>query len=138
NAVRTTLGAMIALDLVSYFALDSGLDSFTWWANALVFFATLTFITVNVANVLYFWRCRAGEFRLGRNLFLPAAGILSNAYLIYAAFFSALWETNWRVGKSVVVACLCLLAVQLGVSIYLWRSRPELFTQSAPLGAECS
>lgn len=88
NAVLSLLSAVIILDLVSLFLLGNGLDSFTWWANALVFFATLTFLSVNVANALYFWRFARTRFSWARNMLVPLFGVLLNAYLIYAAFFS--------------------------------------------------
>lgn len=136
NAVLGVLAAVILLDLVSLYLFGNGLDSFTWWANALVFFATLTFLSVNVANALYFWRYARGQFHIVRNLLVPIAGVVLNGYLIYAAFFSALWSGDFRTGKSVVIACLALLAVQLlGVGC-IRLTRPDRLTQGTPIGAQ--
>jgi amino acid transporter len=132
NAVLTLLLAVIVLDLGSLYLLNNGLDSFTWWANALVFFATLTFLSVNVANMLFFWRRARHQFSVVRNGLIPLAGVLLNAYLIYAAFFSALWAGNVRTGKSVVIACVILLALQIVAVAYVRVFRPQLLAAGPP------
>ena len=134
NAVLSILAAVIAVDLGSLYLLKNGLDSFTWWASALVFFATLTFLSVNVANIVCFWRFARGQFGVFKNLLVPAAGIVFNAYLIYAAFFSGLWAGNWRTGKSVVLGSLALLAVQLSAVLCVRIFRPERLGRGAPIG----
>ncbi|MFL6603911.1 MAG: hypothetical protein ACJ8R9_21645, partial [Steroidobacteraceae bacterium] len=102
----------------------------------LVFFATLTFLAVNVANTLYFWRCARYRFKIIDNLLVPAVGALFNIYLIYASFFSALWANNWRTGKSVVVGCVSLLAVQVISAMYIRIRKPHLLTQGTPIGTD--
>jgi hypothetical protein len=67
---------------------------------------------------------------------IPAVGILLNPYLIYAAFFSALWSDNFRTGKSVVIACVALLAAQLGTVAYVRLYKPQLLRQNTPIGAD--
>jgi len=136
NAILGVLVAVIALDLVSLYLLGNGLDAFTWWANALVFFATLTFLSVNVANALYFWRRARDQFRLITNLLVPLAGLLLNAYLIYAAFFSALWEGDWRTGKSVVIVCVALLSMQVLGVVGVHLVRPRHLSEGTPIGVQ--
>jgi amino acid transporter len=135
NAVAATLCTVVVLDLMSLCLLHNALESFTWWANALVFFATLTFLAVNVANVYFFWRQARERFQIIGNLLVPILGVLLNAYLIYAAFISSLWATDWRTGKSVVVVCITLLATQGLVVIYLRLFKKRLFEQPAPISA---
>jgi putrescine importer len=135
-AVLSVLIAVIVLDLGSLGLLDSGLDSFTWWANALVFFATLTFLAVNIANTLYFWRFARRRFGIVKNLVVPLVGALLNAYLIYAAFFASLWSGDWRTGKSVVVACVALLALQVVTVTYVRLFKPQLLRQGTPIGVD--
>lgn len=134
NAVLTILAAVIALDLLSFYLLQNGLDSFTWWANALVFFATLTFIAVNVANMLFFWRRARQRFGIIKNGLIPALGIASNVYVIHAAFFSALWAGGWRTGKSVILVCVFLFALQLLSVAWLQLFRPESLRSDCPIG----
>jgi APA family basic amino acid/polyamine antiporter len=134
NAVLSLLAAVIGLDVGSLYLLGSGLDSFTWWANALVFFATLTFLAVNIANGLFFWRLARPQFAIVRNFLVPIAGVALNAYLLYAAFFSSLWGEDWRTGKSVVVVCAGLLVVQVVAVGWMWVVRGRVFAQGAPMG----
>jgi putrescine importer len=135
NAVFGVLVIVIGLDIGSLYLLGSGLDSFTWWANALVFFATLTFLAVNVANSMFFWRFARGGFGFFSNALVPIIGAALNVYLLYAAFFMSLWGQDWRTGKSVVVACVALLTVQLVAAFRMRIVRPAVFSQTAPLGA---
>ena len=134
NAVLSVLGTVIAMDLGSLYLLGNGLDSFTWWANAIVFFATLTFLAVNVANTLLFWRLARKRFGIVPNILVPVTGIVLNAYLIYAAFFSSLWSGSWRTGKSVVVGCVGLLMMQLVLVIVMQLVKPGVFRHGAPMG----
>lgn len=138
NAVLSVLFAVILLDLMSLWLLHNGLDAFTWWANALVFFAALTFLGVNVANICYFWRRMRHKFSAVGNLLIPAIGVTANAYLLYEAFFSSLWSGDWRTGKSVVVACTAILAAELVFAGCIRSFRRDLLHQSAPLVAESS
>jgi amino acid transporter len=120
--------------LLSLAVLRNGLDSFVWWSNAMVFFAALTFTGVNAANFLYFRRILPQQFRVVRNLLVPAAGVAVNLYLIYAAFFSALWSASFRMGRSVVLVCLVLFALELLTAIWMRLYRRDLL--AAPIGAE--
>lgn len=136
NSVLAVLATVLVLDLTSLYLLGNGLDSFTWWANALVFFAVLTFMCVNVANMLYFWRCARSDFGILKNLVVGLLGLAMNAYLLHAAFFSALWDLGWRTGRSVVFACLGFLALQLTAVVLLWKLKPQVYSQGTPIGVE--
>jgi len=135
NAVLGVIVVVLVLDMITLSVLKSGLDSFTWWANALVFFATLTFLAVNVANILFFLRLARNQFRFIQNLLLPLVGAILNAYLIYAAFFSTLWSGDLRTGRSVVILCLALLALQVVGVVYVRLFKPQLLGHVAPIGA---
>jgi putrescine importer len=130
KAVLTVLVAVLVADLGSLYVLRNGLESFTWWANALVFFATLTFLAVNIANMAYFWRCAPARFAVATNVIVPIAGVLLNAYLIYAAFLSALWAGDMRSGKSVVIACVSLLVLLGAAVVAVWVFNRRLLEKS--------
>jgi amino acid transporter len=138
SAVGFTLLGVIALDFVSLYFLENGLDSFTWWANALVFFASLTFVSVNIANIFYFARHARGQLRLFHNLLIPIVGVALNLYLIYAAFLSALWADDWRTGKSVVVVCFALLLIQVAAALYVRLFKLHLLKKPIFVGAEAA
>ena len=136
NAILAVVGACVVLDFASLLVLRDGLASFVWWSNGLVFFATLTFMGVNIANLLYFRRVRPDRYRVLRNLIVPVVGAIANLYLIYAAFFSSLWSAPFPTGRSVVIACLVLLVVQIATVLYVASRRRELLAHGAPIGAE--
>ncbi|HEV2269730.1 MAG TPA: APC family permease [Ktedonobacteraceae bacterium] len=138
NAVLAILGLVLALDVVTLLILRNCLEGFTWWANALVFFAVITFFGVNVANISHFLRIEPDRFHVLRNLLLPLAGAAMNLYLLYAAFFGSLWSAPLRTGRSVVIACVALFIVQMGSVAYVRWNRAELLSQDAPLGADAS
>jgi amino acid transporter len=136
NAVLVVVLTCVAMGLLSLAILRNGLDSFIWWSNAVVFFAALTYIGVNVANIVYFRRIAPAHFNVLHNMLVPIAGICLNLYLIYAAFFSALWAAPFRTGQSVVVICLALFAVLLVSAICMRLFRPKLLTGSAPVSVD--
>jgi amino acid transporter len=136
NAVLGALTCAVVVDLVTLVVLRNGLDTFNWWSFALVFFATLTFMAVNLANGIYFFRFARRDFSLFKNLLVPLVGFFVNAYLLYAAFFLALWSSDLPTGRSVVVGCLAILAVEVGAVIYMRAFSPGLFRRDAPIGAD--
>lgn len=134
TAVLFVVATCVSMGLLSLAILRNGLDSFVWWVNALVFFAALTFTAVNVANLLYFRRIQPEQFNVVRNLVVPLIGVFLNLYLIYAAFFSALWAAPFRTGRSVVVICLALLTLLLLAVTATRVFRRDLLSGSAPIG----
>jgi amino acid transporter len=138
NAVLIVILTCVVMGLLSLAILHNGLDSFIWWSNALVFFAALTYTGVNVANIVYFQRIAPAHFNVLRNMLVPIAGICLNLYLIYAAFFSALWSAPFRTGKSVVVICLALFASLLVSAACLRLFRREVLTGPAPASVDAT
>jgi amino acid transporter len=133
-AVLAVVGACAALALVSLAILRDGLDAFVWWSNAVVFFAAITFTGVNVANLIYFRRVAPQHFNVWLNLVTPMVGVAMSLYLIYAAFFASLWSQPFRTGRSVVIVCLALFAVQILIAAGTRLARRDLFTTAAPIG----
>lgn len=80
NAVLVVVLTCVAMGLLSLAILRNGLDSFIWWSNAVVFFAALTYIGVNVANIVYFRRIAPAHFKVLHNLLVPIAVICLNLY----------------------------------------------------------
>ena len=134
TAVLIVVLTCVTLGIGSVAILKNGLDSFVWWSNAMVFFAALTFTGVNIANLLYFRRILPGQFEITRNLVVPILGVTLNAYLLYAAFFSSLWSAPFRTGRSIVVGCIALFALQLLATMYVRFFRQDLLTAAGPIG----
>lgn len=138
NAVLGVLICAVGLDIVTLVVLRNGLDTFNWWSFALVFFANLTFMAVNIANATYFYRFARSDFHLFNNLLIPIVGFLVNVYMLYAAFFSALWSSDLPTGRSVVVGCLVILVAEVLVVMWMRLFAPRLFLQAAPINADGS
>ena len=136
GAVTLVVAACAVLALVSFALLDDALDAFTWWSGALVFFAAIAFTGVNVANLLYFRRIAPGRFQWLQNLAVPVVGVAANLYLVYAAFFVSLWSAPFRTGRSVVLGCLALLALQIIAVAWMRLRRSDLLRADAPIGVD--
>jgi amino acid transporter len=136
GAVILVTAACAIFALISFAVLGDALDAFTWWSGALVFFAAIAFTGVNVANLLYFRRIARDRFHWLHNLVVPAVGIAANAYLIYAAFFVALWNAPFRTGRSIVLACLALLALQIAAVAFMRLRHSHRLRADAPIGVE--
>jgi APA family basic amino acid/polyamine antiporter len=134
NAILAVVMLCVAMGLLSLALLRDGLDSFVWWSSAMVFFAALTFMGVNVANILYFRRILPAHFRVVRNLLVPIWGIAVSLYLVYAAFFSALWSAPFRTGRSIVIACLVVFVLELAAAAWMRVFRGGLFSVPSPRG----
>jgi hypothetical protein len=93
-------------------------------------------MAVNIANGVYSYRFWRTEFSFLKNVLVPVAGFALNAYLLRAAFFSALWSTDVRMGKSVVVGCIALLAAEIIAVVYMRLRSADLFSHGAPMGAD--
>lgn len=133
-AMATLLLLATMLCIATLFLVGNGLASFVWWANGLVFFATLTFLAVNLACLFYLRRFPAGDPWWMRGPVIPLLGVAANLYLLYAAFFQSLWSAGGALGRSVVVTCIALLAVQAGAVLLLRRTRPGLFVTAPMMG----
>lgn len=132
NAILCVVMLCVTMGLLSLALLQNGLESFVWWSSAMVFFAALTFTGVNVANLLYFRRILPAHFSFVSNLLVPVWGVAVSLYLVYAAFFSALWSAPFRTGRSIVIACLALLALELAAAIWMRVFRRGLLSAPAP------
>jgi APA family basic amino acid/polyamine antiporter len=133
NAMHVVyLGAVICT-LGSLVLTGNGIEAFTWWGNALVFFALLTFIAVNVANLRYFRVFKTKKVNFFQNLLMPALGVLINVYVIYEAFFHTLWRQEFRTGRSVVVVSLALLVLLIAIVLLTRIFRPSRLLGDPPL-----
>jgi amino acid transporter len=136
NAMHVIYLAAIICALGSLELLGNDIEAFTWWGNALVFFALLTFIAVNIANLRYFYVFKTKRVNFVQNLLMPILGALINAYVIYEAFFHTLWKQDFRTGRSVVIVCLAIFALLFGVVLLTRIFRPSRLLGDPPLEVE--
>jgi amino acid transporter len=122
NAMHVVFAVAIAGAFGIAFLFDNPLEGFVWWAGVVVFFALITYIAVNLANIVYFRRFARERFNWWLNLVVPLAGICLDAYLIYKSFFKSLWAGTFRDGKSIVLLGV-LTAVAAGAYVLALRLR---------------
>jgi hypothetical protein len=111
----------------------NGIEAFTWWGNALVFFALLTFIAVNVANPRYFHLFKRKQVNFIQNFLMPILGVLINVYVIYEAFFHTLWRQEFRTGRSVVIVSLAIFVLLIAIVLLTRIFRPSCLLGDPPL-----
>jgi amino acid transporter len=138
EALHAVFGLVIVGNVAAVLILKNGLEAFTWWANAMVFFATLTFAAVNAANIFYFRRIVPERFKILPNLIVPIVGVASTLYVMYESFFVALWNTDFRTGRSVVYFCVMLFVSFIVIVWVMGRLSPGRLQGSAPVEAQDS
>jgi APA family basic amino acid/polyamine antiporter len=116
-------------------ALRNGLAAYIWWSNALVFFASLTYTAVNVANICYFRRIAPERYRPFRNLVVPVIGAVLTLYVMVQTFFVALWNGDFATGRSVVCFCVAAFAAMALVVALVGRRSPGRLSGAAPAEA---
>ena len=136
EALHVVFGIVLVGNIAAILIFRNGLVAFTWWANAMVFFATLTFAAVNIANICYFRRVAPARFRILPNLIVPIIGAASTAYVMYESFFVALWNTDFLTGRSVVYFCVVLFVLFILIVWLVARVSPQRLQGGAPIGAQ--
>lgn len=116
NALHVLFGLAVAINLAGAAILGT-YNFLLWVGNATVWFALITYLFVNVANILLH---RREAFNWLTNGVIPVLGAAITVYLIYKGFFVSLWDAGFKTGRSVVLLCL-LLSVAAGVIVALRR-----------------
>jgi amino acid transporter len=105
-------GIMVVLIVGVLFDVIAGawigpLYAYFWSGTAVVFFALVTYVFVNVGNFLIHYRDRDNGFRIVSNVIVPACGAVFSAVLIYKGFLEGLWEAGWiTIGRGILLFCL--------------------------------
>lgn len=131
NAMHVVFGLTVVGVFSVALALGNAFEAFVWWIGPVVFFALLTYLAVNVANIVYFTRFARDRFNWFLNGVVPLVGIGLDAYLIYRSFFKALWSAGFRTGQSVILVSMVVLALCLIYVVYLVLSRSERLSGTA-------
>jgi amino acid transporter len=133
NAMHIIYLAAMICSVGSLGLMGNGIEAFTWWGNALVFFALLTFIAVNVANLLYFRVFKTKRVNFFQNVLMPVLGVTVNAYVVYEAFFHALWRQGFRTGRSVVIFSVVIFVVLTTVVLLTRIFRSSCLSGDPPI-----
>lgn len=110
--------------------LSGPTNVWTWCGEATVFFAVLTYLFVNLSNILYYRRFKKAEFHWFWNGIVPVVGIIILAYTLYQAFFVSLWGGDFALGKSVVLVCVLFAVVGFIYARILGKKHPELLRKN--------
>lgn len=131
NAQHLVFGTSIVVTLLWPFWLDGNIvRAFVWWAGAIAFFALLTYLFVNLANILYFNRVRPERRNIFTNILVPVAGLIIDGLVLWNAFFVTLWGVeDWRDGKAIVLFCIGVAIIGIGYVLFIRSRRPALLTQ---------
>ncbi len=133
TATHLVFAISLFATIVWPFWLDGNfLASFVWWAGCIAFFALVTYLFVNLANILYFVRIQPTKRNILTNIVAPVIGIVVDAYVLYKAFFDSLWNAeDWRQGQAIIWFCLIVAAVGIVYVAVIRARRPELLKQQA-------
>lgn len=136
KAMHFVFSIVVLCGVVTALILGNGIAGFLWWSNAMVFFFTVTFMAVNIANILYFLRIAPHRFKLWQNLIVPLIGLATNLYLIYKAFFVALWSDPSGRGRGTVIFSVALLGIWILYTLALKFLHPQRLQGPPPIGAD--
>jgi amino acid transporter len=130
NAQHVVIGATLLVDAIWGYWLGT-YQSYDWWGTAVVFFAMISNIFVNVGCCVYFYRFRRDLFRPFWHLVIPLLGVVTSALPLYYSFGSDLWSAGWKKGQSVIVLCALVTAGSVVYTAALQRWRREVFDRSS-------
>jgi amino acid transporter len=96
--------------------------AYVWWGAASTFFAMLTYLMVNVSNLLLNRR-KALASPLGFLLHVatPLLGIAVDGYILVRSFFVELWKQGWANGQSVIAFGVGAAGLSLVAVLLRWR-----------------
>ena len=129
NAMHVVYAATLIGIVVLVVALQNALDAYVWWAGPIVFFALITYIFVNLANIVYFTKFARAKFNWFLNGVVPVVGIGLDGDLIYKSFFQALWSAGFRTGQSVILVSMVLVVLGIAYVVYLRASAAHRLRQ---------
>jgi APA family basic amino acid/polyamine antiporter len=136
HALHAVFGFAITLDAVLTLALHDGVAAFTWLANAVVFFATITFVSVNVANIIWFRRIIPNRFNWLSNGAVQLTGACLSAYVLYKSFFVTLWTSDLAGARSLVVLSILVVLTYIAGAGLIAANAPHRLRGEPPIGAE--
>jgi amino acid transporter len=116
TVVTLLLGALLGLA-----------NQYTWTGTMASFLGLLTYFSVNVANLVFYWRFRPDKFNWFLNGVVPLFGMAVVCYILYESYLASLWNAGWTYGRSVQLAVVLWLIAGLAWTISLKRRKPGLF-----------
>lgn len=110
--------------------------SYDWWGTAVVFFAMIANIFVNVGCTAYFFRFQRDRFHWVWHGVIPVIGIVTSVLPLYYSFGPDLWRAGWKKGQSVILFCLFVTIASVLYTAALRKWRPSVFRRGASSAIE--
>jgi amino acid transporter len=100
--------------------------AYAWWGTAATFFAMLTYLMVNLANlVLFRQRALSSASGFALHFVVPVVGIGVDGFILVKSFFIELWGQGWANGQSVIVFDLACALIAAAWAIFSSGLRPS-------------
>jgi amino acid transporter len=133
NAQHVVLGVTVLADAIWARWLGIYL-SYDWWGTAVVFFAMIANIFVNVGCSVYFFRFKRNAFHWLWHGVIPLIGVVTSVLPLYYSFGPDLWLAGWKKGQSVIVFCVLVTIASILYTAALRKWRPSVLRR-APISA---
>jgi len=133
NAQHVVLGVTVLADAIWARWLGIYL-SYDWWGTAVVFFAMIANIFVNVGCTVYFFRFQRNAFHWLWHGAIPVIGVVTSVLPLYYSFGPDLWLAGWKKGQSVIVFCVSVTIASVLYTAALRKWRPSVLRRG-PISA---
>lgn len=110
--------------------------SYDWWGSALVFFAMVSNILVNIGFGMFFYRFRREQFRWYWHGIIPVIGVVTSALPLVYSFGADMWNAGWKSGQSVILFCAFITIASAVYSYALSVVKPEVLRNSVSSAEE--
>jgi amino acid transporter len=124
NANHLIMGGGLTLTLLTG-ALLGPYNTWVWWGTASTFFAMMTYIVVNLCNFMLFRKIAFANLKnFLIHVFVPAAGILVDGYILVKCFFMETWnQPRFAMGKGIIIFDFACLAIGLSFALSRYKVR---------------
>lgn len=123
NAMTLGLVVTVAVTLLLGAILGTA-SQYAWSATMSSSLALLTYLAVNVSNIVYHWRFARDRFHVFMHAIVPVIGIAVVCFVIYKSYLASLWNAGWTYGRSVQLAVVIWLLLGVVWMFYVRRTNP--------------
>jgi amino acid transporter len=129
NAMIVGLSVTLVVTLILGATLGIA-NQFNWSATITSCLALITFLGVNISNILYHWKNRA---KVGFGWFMngvaPVLGLIVVVYVLWESYLGSLWNAGWAYGRSVQLSIVIWLLLGVAWVVYLKRKKSHVFVK---------
>jgi amino acid transporter len=133
RAEAATLAVAFVLLIVVSLWQGGVATAYGYLGEVFVFFVLISYIFVNLANLVYHLRFQRSRFNWFLNGLIPVAGIVIDVYILYKAFFASEISLPFKTGSSIVWFSVAWAVIGIGWAAW-WRARRRLAAVSLSAG----